>query len=102
MIDRRRFIRATGAGIAIAAMAAEAQQAPRLPRIGVLYPWKIGIGTEVLRQGLQELGYVEGRTAVIEWRWWEGNPTGCATRPRRWCDSIRTSSSWAVPRRLRR
>jgi hypothetical protein len=27
-----------------------------------------------MRQGLQELGYVEGRTAVIEWRWWEGNP----------------------------
>jgi putative ABC transport system substrate-binding protein len=25
-----------------------------------------------LRQGLQELGYVEGRTAVIEWRRWEG------------------------------
>jgi putative ABC transport system substrate-binding protein len=23
---------------------------------------------------LQELGYVEGRTAVIEWRWWEGKP----------------------------
>jgi putative tryptophan/tyrosine transport system substrate-binding protein len=23
---------------------------------------------------LKELGYVEGRTAVIEWRWWEGNP----------------------------
>jgi len=27
-----------------------------------------------LREGLQELGYVEGRTAVIEWRWWEGKP----------------------------
>jgi putative ABC transport system substrate-binding protein len=23
---------------------------------------------------LQELGYVEGRTVVIEWRWWEGSP----------------------------
>jgi putative ABC transport system substrate-binding protein len=74
MIDRRRFIRAAGAGIAIAALAAEAQQAARLPRIGVLYPWQTGAGTEVLRQGLQELGYVEGRTAVIEWRWWEGKP----------------------------
>jgi hypothetical protein len=27
-----------------------------------------------LRQGLRELGYVEGDTAVIEWRWWEGKP----------------------------
>jgi putative ABC transport system substrate-binding protein len=74
MIDRRRFIGAAGAGIAIAALAAPAQQAARLPRIGVLYPWQTGAGTEVLRQGLQELGYVEGRTAVIEWRWWEGKP----------------------------
>src|SRR4029450_4075275 len=74
MIDRRRFIRAASAGIAIAAMAAEAQQAPRLPPIRVLYPWKSGTGTEVLPQGLQEMGYVDGRTAVIEWRWWEGKP----------------------------
>jgi putative ABC transport system substrate-binding protein len=27
-----------------------------------------------LRQGLRELGYVEGRTAIIEWRLWEGKP----------------------------
>jgi putative ABC transport system substrate-binding protein len=74
MIDRRMFIRAAGAGIAMATLAAEAQQTARLPRIGVLFPWKVGAGTEVLRQGLQELGYVEGRTAVIEWRWWEGKP----------------------------
>ena len=45
-----------------------------MPRIGVLFPGKTGTGTEVLRQGLRELGYVEGRTAVIEWRWWEGKP----------------------------
>jgi len=66
------FIRAAGAGIAMVALAAEAQQAARLPRIGVLYSSK-GPGAEALSKGLQELGYVEGRTAVIEWRWWEGN-----------------------------
>ena len=78
MIDRRMFIRAAGAGIAIAALAAEAQQAARLPRIGVLLSGAgagaANLSTEVLSQGLQELGYVEGRTAVIEWRWWEGKP----------------------------
>jgi len=74
MIDRRLFIRAAGAGIAMAVLAAETQQAARLPRIGVLFPGNTGTGAEVLRQGLQELGYVEGRSVVIEWRWWEGKP----------------------------
>jgi ABC-type uncharacterized transport system substrate-binding protein len=39
-----------------------------------LLPGEDGDRPEALRQGLQELGYVEGRTAVIEWRWWEGKP----------------------------
>ena len=73
-MNRRKFIRAAGAGIAIVALATEAQQAARLPRIGVLFSGNAGTGTEILRQGLRELGYVEGRTAVIEWRWWEGKP----------------------------
>ena len=71
-IDRRVFIRAAGAGMAMATFATQAQQAARLPRIGVLSPMKAGAGTEILRQGFRELGYVEGRTVVIEWRWWEG------------------------------
>ena len=76
MIDRCHSIRAADAGIAMAALATEAQQAGRLPRIVVLYPGSMGTGagTEVLRQGLRELGYVEGRTAVIELRSWEGKP----------------------------
>jgi putative ABC transport system substrate-binding protein len=74
MIHRRRFIRAAGAGIVIASLAAKAQQAARLPRIGVLFLGQKGTSMEFLREGLQELGYVEGRTAIIEWRWWEGKP----------------------------
>ena len=78
-MDRRTFIGGVGGGLLATSFAAEAQQAARLPRIGVLFSGGAGtsaanLGTEVLRQGLQELGYVEGRTAVIEWRWWEGNP----------------------------
>ena len=49
---------------------AEAQQAPRLARIGVLSPF-IGPDTaffETLRQRLQELGYVEGRNAAFIYR----------------------------------
>jgi putative ABC transport system substrate-binding protein len=74
MMDRRTFIGRAAGGLLAVTFAAEAQQAARLPRIGVLLPFKAGAGTEVLRQGLQELGYVEGRTAVIEWRSWEGKP----------------------------
>jgi putative tryptophan/tyrosine transport system substrate-binding protein len=74
MITRREFICAVSAGIAMAAIAAQAQQVARLPRIGVLLPGNTGTGTAALREGFRELGYAEGRTAVIEWRWWEGKP----------------------------
>ena len=74
MMNRRTFIGRVAGGLVAVTFAAEAQQAVRLPRIGALFAGNTGTGTEVLRQGLQELGYVEGRTAVIEWRWWEGKP----------------------------
>jgi putative ABC transport system substrate-binding protein len=73
-MDRRTFIGRVAGGLLAVPFAAEAQQAARLPRIGVLFAGNAGTGTEVLRQGLRDLGYVEGRTAVIEWRWWEGKP----------------------------
>jgi putative ABC transport system substrate-binding protein len=55
---------------------AEAQQPNKIPRIGYLGG---ATGTnqariEALRQGLRELGYVEGKNIVIEWRYAEGNP----------------------------
>jgi len=71
-MDRRTFIGRVVGGLLAVPFATEAQQAARLPRIGVLLPGNTGTGTEGLRQGLRELGYVEGRTVVIEWRWWEG------------------------------
>jgi putative tryptophan/tyrosine transport system substrate-binding protein len=73
-MDRRTFIGRVASGLLAVPFAAEAQQAARLPRIGVLLPANTGTGTEILREGLRELGYVEGRTAVIEWRSWEGKP----------------------------
>ena len=71
-MDRRTFIGRVVGGLLAVPFATEAQQAARMPRIGVLLPGNTGTGTEGLRQGLRELGYVEGRTVVIEWRWWEG------------------------------
>ena len=54
---------------------AEAQQPKKVPRIGFLAtvpPSAIAARTEAFRQGLRELGYVEGKNIVIEWRYAEG------------------------------
>ena len=54
---------------------AEAQQPKKVPRIGFLgsaSPSAISTRIEAFRQGLRELGYVEGKNIVIEYRWAEG------------------------------
>jgi putative ABC transport system substrate-binding protein len=56
---------------------AEAQQPTKIPRIGFLAAVSsstISARTEAFRQGLRELGYVEGKSFVIEWRYAEGKP----------------------------
>jgi putative tryptophan/tyrosine transport system substrate-binding protein len=56
---------------------AQAQQAVKVPRIGYLSgtsPSAIVARTEAFRQGLRELGYVEGKNILIEWRFAEGKP----------------------------
>ena len=49
---------------------AEAQQPTKIPRIGYLGGTPARTGP--FRQGLRELGYVEGKNIVIEWRDLEG------------------------------
>ena len=59
------------------AVIAEAQQPTKIPRIGYLTaasPSTISARIEAFRQGLRELGYVEGKNIVIEWRYAEGKP----------------------------
>jgi putative tryptophan/tyrosine transport system substrate-binding protein len=50
---------------------AEAQQPTKIPPIGFLGASSASVlaaRTEAFRQGLRELGYVEGKNIVIEWR----------------------------------
>src|SRR5262245_46515689 len=54
---------------------AEAQPTCKVPRIGFLIPVSpstLSARVEAFRQGLRELGYVEGKNIVIEWRSAEG------------------------------
>jgi len=74
VIDRRTFVGAVAGALLTSPLAVLAQQTARLPRIGVLLSENTGAGMEVYERGLRELGYVNGRTAIIEWRWWEGKP----------------------------
>ena len=46
-------------------------QAQKVPRIGLLFPGSLSYGTpniEAFREGLRELGYVEGKNIMVEYR----------------------------------
>ncbi len=67
MIQRRDFI-AGLLGVLAAPLAAEAQPAGKVPRIGILPPGPISERVhlwEAFRQGLRELGYVEGQNLAL-------------------------------------
>ena len=71
-MDRRTFIYSIG--LLAAPLAAEAQQAAKIARIGYLAVNLIANRhlQEAFLQGLRDLGYVEGRNVVIEYRVAEG------------------------------
>ena len=72
-MDRRAFI-VTAVGFLIAPLAADAQQAAKVARIGWLGDNPAGNPhlRQAFLQGLHDLGYVEGRNLVIEYRNAEG------------------------------
>ncbi|MGH2356526.1 MAG: ABC transporter substrate-binding protein [Candidatus Limnocylindria bacterium] len=80
-MDRRAFLLTSLAGALVAPVAAEAQQAGKVYRIGVLEGVPIGpneANVAAFRQGLRDLGYVEGQNLVIEYRSADGRPEGFA------------------------
>jgi putative ABC transport system substrate-binding protein len=55
--------------------AAVAQQPAKVPRVGLLRPGAPPDPyVDAFRQGLRDVGYVEGQTIAIEYRWAEGRP----------------------------
>ncbi len=57
------------------AVIAEAQQPTKVPRMGFLSslsPAVVLDRVEAFRQGLRELGYVEGKNIIIDWRYAQG------------------------------
>jgi len=73
---RREFIALLGGAATVSPLTARAQQAGKLPVIGFLgadaiafSPWTVAFVTR-----MRELGWIEGRTIVVEYRWSEGRP----------------------------
>jgi putative ABC transport system substrate-binding protein len=78
MNNRRKLVIALGAGALTAPLAAEAQQAGQVSRIGYLSsgsPSNEKPRDDAFRQSLRQLGYFEGKNVVIEYRYADGKLT---------------------------
>ena len=72
---RREFITLLGSAAATWPLAAHAQQPSKLPTIGLMGSTTASVQsqwTSAFLQRLRHLGWIEGRTVAIEYRWAEG------------------------------
>jgi putative tryptophan/tyrosine transport system substrate-binding protein len=74
-VKRRAFITLLGSSAVAWPLAARAQQPAKVARIGHLDlgpPFARASRVEALRAGLRDLGWIEGKNIVIEFRWADG------------------------------
>ena len=81
-MDRRTFLGALASGLLAAPLAAEAQQAGKVYRVGLIFPSPpvsemagpepVNNGARAFVRGLRALGYAEGRNLILERRSAEG------------------------------
>jgi putative ABC transport system substrate-binding protein len=68
-LNKKIFVLALSALLLTLCSSAEAQQAKKVPRIGYLAGDPQSPSHEAFRQGLRDIGYVEGQSILIEWRY---------------------------------
>src|SRR5262245_39755453 len=74
-IGRRKFLAALGGGAAAWPLPTRAQQPQKLAVIGILVASPLPMikaRAEAFRRGLRDLGYIEQRDVILEWRSAEG------------------------------
>ncbi len=75
MSSRRTFLATVTGSLLLTRLDAAAQQAGKVYRIGFLWDtpavWPHAL--EAFRQGLRDLGWIEGQNIVVEYRWTEGH-----------------------------
>ena len=75
-MERRTFVALLADGLLAAAPLVEAQQVVKVPRIGVVFPAEPASPTEpnaaAFRQGLHDVGYVDGQNIAVEYRYAHG------------------------------
>jgi putative ABC transport system substrate-binding protein len=81
-VDRRAFLGVIAGGLLAAPLAANAQPAKKMPRIGVLVPVEPELSSEpnikAFRQGLRDLGYGEDQNIAVDYRYALGRSQLCA------------------------